>query len=98
MSDDGTVRAVWAAAMRVQTSADSVREVARRVGLLDSEVQWRSVAAGRFLARLAELDGIALLERAKEKYPDMPVIMVTAVHDISVALAAIRNGAYDYLL
>src|SRR5207253_9052853 len=24
--------------------------------------------------------------------------MVTAVHDISVALAAIRNGAYDYLL
>src|SRR5262244_2405915 len=47
---------------------------------------------------MAELDGIALLERAKEKYPDMPVIMVTAVHDISVALAAIRNGAYDYLL
>ena len=47
---------------------------------------------------MAELDGIALLERSKEKYPDMPVIMVTAVHDISVALAAIRNGAYDYLL
>lgn len=47
---------------------------------------------------MAELDGIALLERAKEQYPDMPVIMVTAVHDISVALAAIRNGAYDYLL
>lgn len=47
---------------------------------------------------MAELDGIALLERSKEKYPDMPVIMVTAVHDISVALAALRNGAYDYLL
>src|SRR6476659_7195640 len=47
---------------------------------------------------MAELDGIALLERSKENYPDMPVIMVTAVHDISVALAAIRNGAYDYLL
>jgi putative nucleotidyltransferase with HDIG domain len=47
---------------------------------------------------MAELDGIALLERTKEQYPDMPVIMVTAVHDISVALAAIRNGAYDYLL
>jgi putative nucleotidyltransferase with HDIG domain len=47
---------------------------------------------------MAELDGIALLERSKEKYPDMPVIMVTAVHDTSVALAAIRNGAYDYLL
>ena len=47
---------------------------------------------------MAELDGIALLERSKEKFPDMPVIMVTAMHDISVALAALRNGAYDYLL
>ena len=47
---------------------------------------------------MAELDGIGLLERTKERYPDMPVVMVTAVHDISVALAAIRNGAYDYLL
>jgi len=47
---------------------------------------------------MADLDGIGLLERTKESYPDMPVVMVTAVHDISVALAAIRNGAYDYLL
>jgi putative nucleotidyltransferase with HDIG domain len=47
---------------------------------------------------MAEMDGIALLERAKEKYPDVPVVMVTAVHDIQVALQALRNGAYDYLL
>src|SRR5580692_956907 len=47
---------------------------------------------------MADLDGIGLLERTKEKYPDMPVVMVTAVHDISVALQALRNGAYDYLL
>src|SRR6202021_2986913 len=47
---------------------------------------------------MADLDGIGLLERTKESYPDMPVVMVTAVHDIAVALAAIRNGAYDYIL
>src|SRR5437667_5955722 len=47
---------------------------------------------------MAEMDGIGLLERLKDSFPDLPVIMVTAVHDISVALAAIRNGAYDYLL
>src|SRR5271155_258029 len=47
---------------------------------------------------MADLDGIGLLEKTKERFPDMPVVMVTAVHDISVALAAIRNGAYDYLL
>jgi len=44
------------------------------------------------------LDGIGLLERSKDRYPDMPVVIVTAVHDISVALAALRNGAYDYLM
>ncbi|MGO9211897.1 MAG: HD domain-containing phosphohydrolase [Terriglobales bacterium] len=47
---------------------------------------------------MAEMQGDILLERAKERFPDMPVIMVTAVSDLSVALSAIRNGAYDYLL
>ena len=42
---------------------------------------------------MPEMDGIALLEKIKERFPDVPVVMVTAVHDISVALAAIRNGA-----
>jgi len=47
---------------------------------------------------MRDLDGIGLLEQTKARYPEMPVIMVTAVHDVSVALGAIRNGAYDYLL
>src|SRR5438067_4930882 len=44
------------------------------------------------------MDGEALLAATKERFPDMPVVMVTAMHDISVALNSIRNGAYDYLL
>ena len=44
------------------------------------------------------MDGLTLLSKIKQQYPDLPVVMVTAVSDISVALAAIRNGAYDYLL
>src|ERR1700689_844905 len=47
---------------------------------------------------MAEMDGIALLERSKERYPDMPIVMVTAVHDIQVALQALPNRPYDYLL
>lgn len=47
---------------------------------------------------MADMDGIGLLSNTKEKFPDIPVVMVTAVHDISVALKAIRDGAYDYLL
>src|ERR1700678_2924210 len=44
------------------------------------------------------MDGLTLLSRMKQEHPEIPVVMVTAVHDISVALAGIRNGAYDYLL
>jgi len=44
------------------------------------------------------MDGLTLLSNVRKTHPDLPVVMVTAVHDISVALAAIRNGAYDYLL
>ena len=65
------------------------------LAILDSGEQFELILSDLMMA---ELDGIGLLERTKEKYPDMPVVMVTAVHDISVALAAIRNGAYDYLL
>ena len=65
------------------------------LAILDSGGQFELILSDLMMA---ELDGIGLLERTKEKYPDMPVVMVTAVHDISVALTAIRNGAYDYLL
>ena len=65
------------------------------LALLDSGEEFELMLSDLMMA---DLDGIGLLERTKEKYPDMPVVMVTAVHDISVALAAIRNGAYDYLL
>ena len=47
---------------------------------------------------MPELDGIGLLERTTDKYPDMPVVMVTGVRDVSVALSAMRNGAFDYLM
>ena len=44
------------------------------------------------------LDGIGLLERVHAAQPDIPMVMVTAIHDIGVAIAAMRKGAYDYLL
>jgi DNA-binding NtrC family response regulator len=44
------------------------------------------------------MDGLSLLLQLKEKFPDITVIMSTAVHDISVALVCHREGAYDILL
>jgi len=47
---------------------------------------------------MQDLNGIALLERIHLQQPNLPVVMVTAIHDISVAIDAMRRGAYDYLL
>ncbi len=44
------------------------------------------------------MDGLALLDRLRAYDIDIPVILVTAMHDVSVAIQAIRNGAYDYIL
>src|SRR6201997_1328706 len=65
------------------------------LALLDSGEEFELMLSD---VMMAGMDGIGLLERTKERFPDMPVVMVTAVYDVSVALAAIRNGAYDYLL
>jgi putative nucleotidyltransferase with HDIG domain len=43
-------------------------------------------------------NGIVLLDRVHGKQPNLPVVMVTAIHDISVAIDSMRRGAYDYLL
>jgi putative nucleotidyltransferase with HDIG domain len=43
-------------------------------------------------------NGIALLERICLHHRELPVVMVSAVHDISVAIDSMRRGAFDYLL
>lgn len=43
-------------------------------------------------------NGITLLDRIHAQQPQLPVVMVTAIHDISVAIDSMRRGAYDYLL
>jgi cyclic di-GMP phosphodiesterase len=47
---------------------------------------------------MPEMDGMRLLKQLRSYDEDIPVIMVTAMHDISIAIEAMRAGAYDYIL
>ena len=47
---------------------------------------------------MPDVNGVDLLERIHALHPNLPVVIVTAVHDIAVAIDAMRRGAYDYLL
>lgn len=43
------------------------------------------------------MTGLELLQQIKLLDPDIPVILITGFGDISMAVGAIRNGAYDFI-
>jgi putative nucleotidyltransferase with HDIG domain len=47
---------------------------------------------------MAGLDGRGLIERMRAVQPDTPLVLLTASHEESAALAAVRLGVYDYVL
>ena len=47
--------------------------------------------------RMPGLGGLDVLRAVRQKHPDIPVIVVTAYASLETAIAAIREGAYDYL-
>ena len=48
--------------------------------------------------RMPEMDGLTLLGHLQKVAPQTPVIMITAFGTVESAVAAMRAGAYDYLL
>ncbi len=58
----------------------------QQVGMVISDVQMRP------------MDGHVLLRHIKALYPDLPVLLMTAYGEVDKAVAAMRNGACDYLL
>jgi DNA-binding NtrC family response regulator len=48
--------------------------------------------------RMPGMGGLKLLLKAKEKWPSMPVVMMTAFASVESAIESMRQGAYDYLM
>jgi len=45
----------------------------------------------------SRLDGLQLLDAMKQQYPDLPVVMISGHGNIETAVAAIKQGAYDFI-
>lgn len=58
---------------------------AQKVDLVVSDIQ------------MGEMNGLTLLKNIKAKYPNMPVLLMTAYATIDDAVQAMRDGATDYL-
>src|SRR3954470_5857404 len=47
--------------------------------------------------KMPKVDGIEFLQKAGEKNPDVPVIMISGHGNIDTAVEAVKKGAYDYI-
>jgi len=45
----------------------------------------------------SRLDGLQLLDSVKTEHPDLPVVMISGHGNIETAVAAIKQGAYDFI-
>jgi len=47
--------------------------------------------------RMPGMDGLELLSRIHSRFPDLPVIIITAHTDLDAAVSAYQGGAFEYL-
>ena len=45
----------------------------------------------------SKLDGLQLLDILKAEHPEIPIVMISGHGNIETAVAAIKNGAYDFI-
>ncbi len=94
VDDEPSVRMMLEAALRAQ---------GYRVQSVASGVEARDALEEEFDLllldlRLGDMDGIDILQETKARWPATEVILLTAHGSINSAIAALRHGAFDYLL
>jgi DNA-binding NtrC family response regulator len=47
--------------------------------------------------KMPRLDGMGLLNRVSQKYPSIPIIIITAYGTVNTAVDALKKGAFDYI-
>ena len=69
----------------------------RVIGGIDARGIQDERAAGQLDIRMAEMSGTELFERLIERGNSMPVIFLTGHGDVPMAVAALKNGAFDFV-
>ncbi len=94
IDDDRSIRWVFEKALtRENIAFKTFASAHEALGLLDGETPQVVVSD----IRMPGESGLELLQKAKARYPQMPVIIMTAYSDLDSAVAAFQGGAYEYL-
>ena len=46
----------------------------------------------------SNMDGIDILKVVKRDHPDIPIVIISGHGNIEIAVAAIKQGAYDFII
>ena len=94
IDDDRSIRWVFEKALtRENIAFKTFSSADEALGVLASETPQVVVSD----IRMPGESGLELLQKAKERYPHLPVIIMTAYSDLESAVAAFQGGAYEYL-
>ncbi|MES9869181.1 MAG: nitrogen regulation protein NR(I) [Sedimenticola sp.] len=94
IDDDRSIR--WVLEKALQKAGMEVTCFASADGVLDSLAREQPDVVISDV-RMPGMDGLSLLERIQELYPELPVIIMTAHSDLDSAVAAFHGGAFEYL-
>jgi two-component system nitrogen regulation response regulator GlnG len=94
IDDDRSIRWVFEKAlMRENISFRTFSSVQEALAALDQDTPQVLVSD----VRMPGESGLQLLQKAKERHPNLPVIIMTAYSDLESAVTAFQGGAYEYL-
>lgn len=94
VDDDKSIR--WVVEKALNAESITTESFAEGDSVLNRLEQARPTAIISDI-RMPGIDGLKLLKRIIEKYPDLPVIITTAHSDLDSAVASYQGGAFEYL-
>ncbi len=94
IDDDRSIR--WVLEKALKQADMEVSSFSGATGVLDALERGRPDALISDI-RMPGIDGLELLGDIRTRYPDLPVIIMTAHSDLDSAVAAYQGGAFEYL-
>ncbi|MEW5757613.1 MAG: nitrogen regulation protein NR(I) [Pseudomonadota bacterium] len=94
IDDDRSIR--WVLEKALQRAGMRVASFEKAIGIMEMlETEQPDVIISDI--RMPGIDGLALLDRISQRYPELPVIIMTAHSDLDSAVSAYKGGAFEYL-
>jgi two-component system nitrogen regulation response regulator GlnG len=94
IDDDQSIR--WVLEKALEKAHMDVKSFASASGILETLERGQPDALITDV-RMPGMDGFELLGKIQQRYPELPVIIITAHSDLDSAVTAYQDGAFEYL-